>query len=686
MGKYIDKFRSLMGKRQTDQILKLLTKKKNTGQIKSIDEFSRELDSLVRELTGTVLTPSLKLFLGEQSSVIDSERFNFMLDRVEDDLGAGFEEANNIASVQSSHVAIVRDVVLKNLKAGVDELESKVNLYEFLNGDSRGFDSAIFSTFRESKEGRTGRQVDTQGLFVDPRNKKAISATFDAHVDLSGERLTLPYERNIFHPVRSIRQIFDSESPQGEISVDRPGTSLDKMIDNTAGTYWVTSTLFSSQPESMKVKLELDLGTRKEVNYIEIEPVHHRDIYVESISFEDDTGTTVSLGQIDVSLSGVTSIQFRKISARRLILTLRNENALPLQFEYRTSLSTFLDIALDPIASLRGGSQILSVEVAATTQLSDLISSKAMNTVGIPLFNGEGPITFKGVEFLTGIDNIRIGIAKYLSQGIFVSSPLTSKIVGQAGIRAKERRSYTDGSGGIVYAETPFTSPELYPFWGSIEYWVAKRDFSSEDILIRSSVFPLFPLGWTRAYHERLVLSEKSAANLSFNDIGSTIFFTTKTDGDIVVYRNGQEVPNIDDVPGSSEGWSTDEQVAVDKTPDTGDPMVFKIRVAGAGEGDIFTVSYNPITSSTFAKPTAPYAEFDIVGGIQAVDLLGDLSARIGPENVVVIDEDSNQVAETKLYLMVILRQNTSDPTLTPALEEYTLVSAKKDQTKFEAD
>jgi len=45
--------------------------------------------------------------------IIDSETFNYMLERIQDDLEAGFEEANNIEEVQNSHRSIMRDAFLK---------------------------------------------------------------------------------------------------------------------------------------------------------------------------------------------------------------------------------------------------------------------------------------------------------------------------------------------------------------------------------------------------------------------------------------------------------------------------------------------------------------------------------------------------------------------------------------------
>ncbi len=238
MGQYLDKFNDTIGKRQAQQILKLLNKQRNSGQIRTVKEFSDRFEELIRDLQSTVLSPSLKVFLAEEDERTSSEGLNFMLDRVQDDLEAAFEEAVNIDEVQRSHEVIVRDVILKNLRAGVAELEAKIGLYEFLNGDVRGFDSAVFTTFKESKENRTERGVEfTSILFIDPRTNQLIRASQDAEVELVGERLVLSNKNKVVHDVVDVRQLFDENNPQSELVVEPAGTNLRNIIDNTKGTY-----------------------------------------------------------------------------------------------------------------------------------------------------------------------------------------------------------------------------------------------------------------------------------------------------------------------------------------------------------------------------------------------------------------------------------------------------------------
>jgi len=696
MAQYLQKFAGTIGKRQSEQILKLLSQQRNSGQIRSVQEFTQKLQGLMFDLTSTVLTPSLKHWMAEQGEDIDSETYNFMLDRVEDDLSAGFEEANNIDEVQRSHEAIVRDVILKNLRAGVNELDSKITLFEFLNKDTRGFDSAIFSTFRESKDERTQRQ-GTQAtlLFRDPRELgELIPTSQDADVELIGERLVLATDLSPFYTVADVRQIFDSESPQSELIVEPAGTNLRNIVDDTQGTYWIQSLLFSEKKEFVKVKVELNLGTVREINIIEIEPAAQFGIVVEDISYVDGNNTVVNLGIPERFIDAPASIRFRKIATDRIIITFRNDNSCKTNFQFNEDVQPLFGQALDqPPLKVEPKPDSLSKE------LDEAIASPKIKAVlGLKQRTRQ---EFQGYDFTTGIDNVRVGLTEHQNRSIYISSPLEVCGVGELGLRTLESRPYLEGLGQDVkftsttYDITNDTSltddstllvgetSNTY-FIGSIEYWVVKQDVDSEGQLLQTTTFPVLPLEVGRVEHERLVLTGKSATTLSEPDLGEAMFFTNRTDGNIKVYRNGVLITDNTGVPLASDGWQ-DVSTVADRTPGNGTPMKFKVQILDRLPGDIFTISYNPVTSSTQALPKN-LSEFTQVGGLNTVDLVGDLSARMCAGQIVILnrigEDDANQ--DSNVFLVIILRQNAAEATLTPAVEEYTLMGACKDLTKFE--
>ena len=696
MSQYLEKFAGTINKRQSEQILKLLSKQRNSGQIRSVQEFTQKLQDLMFELTSSVLTPSLQLWMADRSEDIDSETYNFMLERAEDDLSAAFEEAINIDEVQRSHEAIIRDVILKNLRAGVAELDSKISLFEFLNKDNRGFDSAIFSTFRESKEGRTQRQgVQAQLLFRDPReNNELIPTVQDASVELVGERLVLAAANNSFHTIVDVRQIYDSESPQSELVVEPPGTSLRNMIDNTKGTYWVQSILFSEKQEYVKVKLEFKLGTVREINVVEIEPASQFGIVVENISYADGNNVITNLDIAERTLDGAASIRFRKVATDRIILTLRNENSRKTSFKYNTEVEPLFEQALaEPPLGIQPSFATVSTELAEA-----IPSTKIQDAIGLV---APVSLTFSGYEFVTGIDNIRVGISEHESRSIYISSPLKSSGIGQLGIRTVESRPYLEGLGqeikftNVTYdidQDSSFTDDSVLAvgstsntyFQGSIEYWIIKQDLSTSGALLRTVTFPILPLDVNRVFHERLVLADKTVATLTDPNLGKAMFFTTRTDGNVKVYRNGVLLTDQTDDPLASSGWR-DVSTIPDRTPGNSTPMQFQIQVLDGLSGDIFTVSYTPVTSSSQALPNT-LSEFVQVGGLNTVDLVGDLSARVFIDHTVILDKigEDTSAQESNMFLVILIRQNAAEPTLTPAVEEYTLMGSSIDITKFE--
>jgi len=226
---------------------------------------------------------------------------------------------------------------------------------------------------------------------------------------------------------------------------------------------------------------------------------------------------------------------------------------------------------------------------------------------------------------------------------------------------------------------------------GSLELWAIKQDLYDDGSLAKTSVFPILPLGTQRVYRERLLLTEKDQTTDLESNIGETIFYTVYDQSDtdpvtlinpnIRVFRNGAE--ELQDETGNvfaTDGWKAVTDT-VDRVPGTGTAMRFRVHIVNPIPGDLFTVSYNPVLSTTRGITTTVV---DSLAGLVIVDLVGDLTTRAGPEQVVYFDRTDKTGSQiSRVYLQVVLRQNTAEPTLTPALEEFTLLGSHEDATKF---
>jgi hypothetical protein len=151
--------------------------------------------------------------------------------------------------------------------------------------------------------------------------------------------------------------------------------------------------------------------------------------------------------------------------------------------------------------------------------------------------------------------------------------------------------------------------------------------------------------------------------------------------GDIeqIVYRNGTAL-----------SWGTDWEFINDGDssgltnvyPDTDKPMKRGIKLLVVpGVLDIFTVSYYPDISNTFNIPTDTSGQY-------TVDMVGDQSARLVGSNTIAFSSTRKgvEVSYTDLYLLILLRRNSAESYLSPAIEEYMLVTGSIDQTKFEGE
>ena len=291
-----------------------------------------------------------------------------------------------------------------------------------------------------------------------------------------------------------------------------------------------------------------------------------------------------------------------------------------------------------------------------------------------------------------GLDNVRAGVTSFESRGILVSNRLDVSYRSDIGLRSLESRPYLeDLSGDIKFTSTTYdidqdssleddTSLSVGErsktyFLGSIEYWVIKRDFNKRGRLVKTTTFPILPLGTTRVYHERLILNTKSDSTLTNEDVGNLIFFATDTDSDIKVYRNG--ILTEKDVD-----WE-DITTQADRTPNNGTPMLYYIKILDQLPGDIFTVSYSPVSSSTQSVPVT-MEEFTVTGGLKIVDMVGDLTARLNPGKIVAIDRPVDTVRGSRLFLSIIMRRNTAESSLSPVVEEYSLMAGNVDSSKFE--
>lgn len=677
---YLTKFRTSLPSSQGNRILKRLITKKDSGEIRTVDEFKDKLKELTADLLAERIKPTLKIYKAITGEDISSEQFNEMLDRIQDDLETAFAEADTIDTVSTAHHNLINGVALKALRYGINELESKITFYEFINKSGLGFDDVLFNTFRESQTVSTSRADQVAAIaYIDPRTKTTIDVSQDAAVDFIGERLTLGTDDFWYIEPRSAEWLNNSYSQHGELTVSFPTSSIRNIIDGQKRTYWVAPVLFSKiRTGGAYCEVCLYLPAAQDVNFIEIEPASDFPMYLVQIDYYDTNGDRQVADTTERLINAPMKAFFNRFCTSALILRFRQDNYRETQFKEKIGESNFHRALL--------GDKKLSVDMeAASDDLKEILSSDFLlsDIMSVPENTRSRK---KYYQYVFGFDNIRPGYSTYDEQSIFVSKKKTVIEPGEIGLKADETRPTSSGSTTILLEDftypTQTTSEDGKFYYGSIEYWLTIQSYTDDGFLIATDTIPILPLYAKRIYHERLVFTRKESTTLLQNNMASLMFWTDNDEDDVKVYKNGILL-----VYGSSYDWqfvtnAEDSNITVDSR-NSGSRMRRGVKInAAVNSLDIYTVSYTPKLSNTKLIPVEGNTLIEIT------DLSGDQRIRMIQDNIIVMDEFRSglKVALADIYLTIILRRNTARLDLTPAVEEYMLTTGSRKWDKFLKD
>jgi hypothetical protein len=670
---YLDRFTRALPSVQGNQILRLLISKKDSGEIKTLDEFKNQLKTLTTALIAQKLKPTLKLWPAIAGQDISSEQYNDMLLRISNDLESGFAEANNLDEVITAHHQLINNVSLKMLRYGLNKLDEQVSLYEFLQNDKHGFDNCLFDTFRTSENMATTRSdPGASQLFYDPHTLTFLDSDYDSVVDAIGERLMMGCERQVYLTIRSAKHLAGSDSVRSELDVSFANSNINNIIDGKDNTYWATSVLLSNvRSTGAKVEIEFRLAASQDVNFVEIEPVGYYPLRLAYVKYYDGNQVLQTAQAPDLLLYGPARINFNRITTSRLILSFVQESYDEVQFKKRENETNFY-------RALLGGN----------TPRPDMASAKAglEATVTSSFLLGEVfslPPDFedfrKYYEYIIGFDNIRIGFSSFLDRSIYVSKKKTVSQPNVVALRVDEYRPLQSNT-SLTITPTQF----LYPaqtttednnfYHGVIEYWLLVQSYTSNNVLISTDYLPILPLNASRVYHEQLVFTERSSASYVNKNVACLVNYTLANSGDVILYKNGTRLTHLTDWAFSNTFSQTD--------PDGTSRMVRAVSVvADPNILDIYTVSYTPVVSNTLVQPN----NTDLCN---VVGLTEESHIRVTKDNVITFEQirDSFVVDHADMYLIVIMRRNSANMNVCPVLEEYMLATGSRQDNKFPKD
>jgi hypothetical protein len=672
---YLDKFRSGLKAVQGRQILALLNREKERGNIKTLEEFKARLNELTSNLTSKTISPTIQLYLADIGDRIDSDTYNFMLERIEDDLVTAFQEANDIDEVLDSHETIINDVIIKNLEIAVNDLESRIQTLEFIAKTTAGFDNAVFNTFRITQNNRSS--FDEGIVFYDPKTSLQAEPSSEATIDFIGEKLILGSDSVSDTRILSVRQVFDHEATYTELPIEYYNSNINNIIDSKIGTFWLQSVLLSRPKKESGVltKLELNLGAVQTINYVQIEPVFLNYIELSSISYLDENNQIQSLLINPIEINTTNKLFFQNISTKRLYLTFKNRNFIKTQFEVKPNSPT--------VAIVRSITDSASLVSSIETEIKEVVASPRLKEA-LGLNNISANTQKHYYEYFIGFDNLKVGLSRFKETSIFVSKSEKVFPCGQAAIKVLDKRPFSENADTVETEYTTDTQPlslDTY-FRGSIEYYLIKRDYNSANSLINSYVVPMLPLNTSRIRHERLILTERTNQALATNNVGYLQFFTDDPITQIYVYRNGELLTATDLVainPAETDGWLVNSDFTID-IPNNSQPMKLAIQIQKPNVNDIYTVSYVPKLSTSNIVP-----QNLLTSSAEIVDYSGFVDAWIGNNNIMYFKDKKKSIpiSYSLLNLAIVLRRNSANVSLTPVVEEYLLATSRIDTSKF---
>lgn len=673
---YLDKLQTTLPGVQGQQILRILQRQKEKGQIRTVDELKNKLKTLTTALLEKRIQPTMKLWKAIAKDDISSEEFNDMVEHISDDLETAFSEANDLYSLLDTHGTLIKDVSLKIIECSLNKLEAQVELYEFIRRSGEGFDDAVFDTFREVAAHSVSRTDVIAGfVYLDPRTGKFIPAKKNAVVDQTGERLILNYDKVEYITLRGAIHLAGSDSARSELEATFMNSEIENLIDGQKHTYWSLPVLLSYNPEDgVSTSIAIELPVSQDVNFVEIDPASPHPMSLESITYLDGNATARNAYTTSTILDKETQrICFDRVSSSQLTLNFKQENFQEKQFEAQ-DFTNFQKATLD----------YSYLETNISLAEEDLLKAFSSSFIKDKLsLSQPEKDSYHYYEYLLALDNIRAGRIEYTDSSIYVSSKQTINMPGQLLLRTNETRP-VQVVGDSAIAMTAFTYPtqtsteDLNYYHGSIEYWATAQYLDKSGNIIATKTFPVLPWRAKRIYHEKLVFSGRVSSGLGLKDGSSLMFYTASNSSDVLVYKNGNLLTY-------GVNWffvdPADASALTNETAGSGSRMKRGIRIADRSSSlDHYTASYTPTFGNSYIVPK-------VTDLITIIDLVGDRSARLLNEGKVILDPITyinKNIAKADIYLTIILRRNSINPFVTPMLEDFLFAAGYKDTTKFE--
>lgn len=641
--KYIDNFKSLVPALQGNKVINRVEGMKEAGEIQTETEYNNKLSELLAEISTDEFKPTFK-YMPLKEGRSSSEHFNYLMDRIYDDLDVAFTELNNIFATVKAHDIFFRDKLLDDLHFTLKAMEDEVDGLIDISDTRNAFDNVLTNSFSGENFSLSNTDPVASEILYDNRKEERITDNLLGFIDSREEALMLPLSDKQEIPFTEV-QVVTADSTDTVVDIKVADSKIENIIDLDVSSGWTHNILRKEiLSDGAKLSIELNLGDKREINYLTIHPVSDFPMLLESIKYIDINNESINIPDtslFNTSLNKPVTVSFIDIIAKKIVLNLKQDNSV--LFDYVKNKEITIDDLKRDNSSTRS-TAILSEEIVKTIQDPDILSVIPVSEVTSNEYDVYNHYIFAFKEISTGL-------SAYKSDGYFISREYRIDIPQRIAIETKE----------IIpeYFNVESGSNEKI---GSFEYTIIKKDYNENNELIQDKIFSILPTGCSSVSGERLFFdSTRRIIPLRF--LGH---YSDNDGSDIQIYRNNIELTRGVD-------WRfSDRSNQLDNSDSTLQPGTSYTNIEILHSSDvirtgIYTANYIP------RQIKEPNTSVERDGIIYFDSGATEHQVHNGVENV----------SYSNIYLKTVMRNNSFEDSKTVKLEHYKILSSSVDENKY---
>lgn len=631
--KTIKEIPSLIGTLQSNKILQKMKERKDNGEFRSEQEFNDALRVELISIAQAESQPTFN-FIPIVSGPAYSDYINLAMSQLSLDLEVVFSELNYIFSKITSHQSFFNKTS-KEIQSLINKLDRELEAVEIEAALDTAFNKVYYNSFLDKSKVLSMQNNLSAEFYYDDRLNQKFNITESGDVNVETGDLSLPKFSDDDIDIASVN-IVSTETTVSDFDIQIPGITSQNLVTTDENSIWSYNVLTRKKVKEAVLALDVDLGDKKEINRLMIVPNAAIPAILESISYINSNGEEIDLGVESQSLSESKIFNFPTVIIRRLKIRMLQDKTKIIPYDLNSNGVTLEDLQRNPNLPVT----ISSITGNVSQQIND---PNIQNILGLGQNQIQNQILLNNYEF--SLSSIQVGLSDFKTKGVYVSKPAMILKPSMVAFEA------ADFIGTVRDIQTQLEMPSA-----SIEYTLFKKDFSLDNILLGTKVFPVLPLGKEIINNERLFFNKDKIQTLRF--LGH------KTDGDgssVIVYRNGEElIRGID--------WRFSER----QTP--ANPSDNFIKISAFSTKIEITHTDEQILNGVY------YSEYSPRYRLEPEETVFDKGIRYLDSGATLhsLEYLGEEISYSNMYLRIIIRNHTDSGVSSPRIDFYRVLAKEE--------